>query len=181
MKDSALRLQDKTIFLVGPFNGVSQAILRTMTEFGADVGFVSEHQYAGKFVEGVNEAREVHPEYGRAAQFNLPLTNEKQISEALGRVAESLGRMDILIDVTPLGWTAQTAPDAATTVCRELAAKLIPFFQAKQRGRIVYVFEDPALDQLRTEPPPQGCREALTSAIEDMAKSHRGQDRKSVV
>jgi NAD(P)-dependent dehydrogenase (short-subunit alcohol dehydrogenase family) len=176
MKDSALRLQDKTVLLVGPFNGVSQAILRTMTEFGTDVGLISEHQYAGKFVEAINEAREVHAEYGRAAHLPYPLGDEKQIAEAIGRMVESLGRVDILIDVTALDWSKDTDAAAVIEVRRTLAQKVIPFFQAKQRGRIVYLFEDSCLDNLHDGGMNAACRSALTGLIESLAKSHRGQN-----
>jgi NAD(P)-dependent dehydrogenase (short-subunit alcohol dehydrogenase family) len=175
MKDSALRLQDKTILLVGPFNGVTQAILRTLTEFGADVGYISE-QPAGRYVEGINEARDQHPHYGRAAHYNLALNNEKQIQEALGQVVGTLGRMDALIDASPLGWNAKTDPQAASTVCMGLAEKLVPFFLVKQRGRIIYLLEDPCLDSMRPEGVAAGCREILTTMIESLGVKYRSQN-----
>lgn len=176
MKDSALRLQDKTVLLVGPFNGITQGIMRTMTEFGADVGFVCEGPQATKYVDGVNEAREVHPHYGRAAHYNLPLSNDRQIQDALGRVAESLGRMDALVDATPLAWNAQSDSAAAAAACLGLAEKIVPFLLAKQRGRIVYLFEDSALDVLREENPPESCRAALATMIQTLAAKHRLQN-----
>lgn len=178
MRDSALRLQDKTIFLVGPFNGITQAILRTMTEFGADVGYVCEqgtHQPA-RYIDGLNEAREAKPEYGRAAYFDLPLSNEKQIQEALGRIVGTLGRMDSLIDATPLGWTAQTNPQAAVDICLSLADKIIPFLLAKTRGRVVYLFEDSCLEALNAPGASNGGREVLISTIAALAKKHRAQN-----
>jgi NAD(P)-dependent dehydrogenase (short-subunit alcohol dehydrogenase family) len=176
MKDSALRLQDKTLLVVGPFNGITQSIIRAMTEFGADVGFVCEGSTATRYVDGVNEAREVHPHYGRAAHYNLPLGNDKQIQDAFGRVVESLGRMDALIDASPLEWTAETNPEAAVAVCLDLAEKVVPFLLAKQRGRIVYLFEDPSLDKLKTAPPAEGSREVLTRAIQALALKYRLQN-----
>lgn len=175
MKDSALRLQDKTVLLVGPFNGLTQAILRTLTEFGADVGYISE-QAVGRYVDGINEARDVHAHYGRAVHYGLPVTSDSQIQEALGRVVGSLGRMDALIDATPLAWNASTDPQAAKAICLSLAEKLIPFFLAKQRGRIVYLFEDPCLQSLGGECPAQDCREVLTSMVETLAQKHRMQN-----
>lgn len=177
MKDSALRLQDKTILLVGPFNGVTQAILRTMTEFGADIGYVGEQaQSAAKYIDGLNEAREVHPQYGRAAHYALPLENEKQMQEALGRVAESLGRMDALIDARPLAWSQQT--DAAKDLQKSLllTEKLMPFLLAKQRGRILYVFEDACLDPLNGVTVAPAWREILLAQLGALANHHRAQN-----
>lgn len=176
MKDSALRLQDKTILLVGPFNGITQAIMRTLTEFGADVGFVSEGTQAARYVDGVNEAREVHPHYGRAAHFNMPLNDDGQIQEALGRLVGSLGRMDALIDATPFGWNTQTDAEAAATVCMGLAEKLVPFFLAKQRGRIIYLFQDSSLDSLDKEAIAESCRKVLTRTIHQLAQKYRLQN-----
>src|SRR5262249_7394529 len=114
---------------------------------------------------------------GRAVHFNLPLTDEKKILEVLGRVVETLGRMDVLIDATPLAWTASTDPQAATQLCVILAQQMIPFFLAKQRGRIVYLLEDPCVDPLRKDgASPQGRREILASHIEDLAGKHRTQN-----
>jgi NADP-dependent 3-hydroxy acid dehydrogenase YdfG len=149
--------------------------LRTLTEFGADVGFVSE-QAAGRYIDGINEAREVHPHYGRAVHYSLPLTNDQQVQEVLGRVVGSLGRMDALIDTTPMAWGVKTDPQAASQICLSLAEKLIPFFLAKQRGRIVYICEDPALKSLQGETIADGCREILTSLVENLGEKYRGQN-----
>src|SRR5258708_16742240 len=119
MKDSGFKLQDKTVPLTGPFNGITQAIMRVMTEFGADVGYVSEMASnapegrtgpAAKYVDGINEGREINPKYGRAAFFNLPLDNDRDIQDALGTVVGALGRMDALVDATPLNWSSKTDP-----------------------------------------------------------------------
>lgn len=152
MRDSAIRLQDKTILLIGPFNGITQALLRTMTELGADVAFVNDQSpLAYKYCDGVNEAREVRPEFGRAAHFPLALKNEGDVREALGRVAEGIGRMDVLIDASPLSWTSTSDIAHALSFSGVIAAGLAPFFQARQRGRIIYLFEDSCLSSMGVE------------------------------
>lgn len=146
MRDSAIRLQDKTIILIGPFNGVTQALLRTLTELGADIAFVNDQTpSATRYCDGVNEAREVHPEFGRAAHFSLPLKQEGDVREALSRVAESIGRMDVLIDASPLSWSLGADLPRALSFSGLISAGLLPFFAARQRGRIVYLFEDTCL------------------------------------
>lgn len=152
MRDSAIRLQDKTILLIGPFNGVTQALLRTLTELGADVGFVNDQSpMATKYCDGVNEAREVRPDYGRAAHFQLPLRQEQDVREALGRVAEGIGRMDVLIDASPLSWSASADVPHALSFSGVISAGLLPFFAARQRGRIIYLFEDSCLASIGAE------------------------------
>jgi NAD(P)-dependent dehydrogenase (short-subunit alcohol dehydrogenase family) len=177
MKDSALRLQDKTILLTGPFNGTTQALLRTMTEFGSDIAFVSDQTpHASRYVEGLNEAREVHPDYGRAAYFHLPLRTPAEVTEALGRMAETFGRMDVLIDCTPLTWNDSTDSTQALTVARSLADGVIPFLLAKQKGRVVFVFEDECLGALKIPAFSGPLRKGLTDLIGDLAHTQRGRN-----
>lgn len=152
MRDSAIRLQDKTILLLGPFNGVTQALLRTMTELGADIAYVNDQApLASKYCDGVNEAREVRPEFGRAAHFALPLREEQDIREALGRVSEGIGRMDVLIDASPLAWTSDSDVNRALAFASTMSAALAPFFSARQRGRVIYLFEDACLSAVGVE------------------------------
>lgn len=174
MKESALKLQDKTVLLAGPFNGVTQAIIRAFTEFGADIAYVCEAP-AGKYVDGVNEAREIHPQYGRAVHFNLPLNDEKKIQDMIGHVVQTLGRMDVLIDATPLAWDSSTDPQAASQVCLRLAEQMVPFFLAKQRGRLVYLLEDACTDSMRKDAA-QGRGEAITELVRGLALKHRLQN-----
>jgi NAD(P)-dependent dehydrogenase (short-subunit alcohol dehydrogenase family) len=172
MKDSALRLQDKTILLVGPFNGVTQACMRTLTEFGCDVAFVSDQTpNASRYVDGINEAREVHANYGRAGFFNMPLKTEAQVMEALGRVTESLGRVDALVDATPLSWDGSTG-ESVIDICVLLAEKCLPFLLAKHRGRIVYLFEDTCLEEIVPTTNTSGFRDILNEKIVDLAKKY---------
>jgi NAD(P)-dependent dehydrogenase (short-subunit alcohol dehydrogenase family) len=177
MRDSALKLQDKTILLVGPFNGILQAALRTLTEFGCDVAYVShQNPNAGRYAEGINEAREVHSHYGRAVYYHLPVTNGAQVQEALGQVTNSLGRVDALVDATPLTWDAKTEANSAVEVCEMLAEKCVPFFLAKQKGRIVYVFEDSALEKIAPATNTVGFRDTLIEKIGKIAKTYAGKN-----
>ena len=174
MKDSALRLQDKTILMTGPFNGITQALLRTMTEFGSDIAYVSDdNPNSDKYTNGINEAREVNPHYGRAAFFNLPMNDEEQITEGFGRVAETFGRMDVLIDANPLTWSKDF--EAGLSRSRSIAERALPFFYAKQRGRVLYVFEDESLERLDLPVTMTNeGRRALAERIENLARENRG-------
>lgn len=139
----------KTILLTGPFNGVTQALLRTLTEQGADIAFVNDRTpNATKYIDGVNEAREIHADYGRAAYFGLPLKTDSQAKEALGRISESIGRIDVFIDASPLSWTAASEVKEALKFSEMMSTQLMPFFQARQRGRIIYLFEDRSLGSI---------------------------------
>lgn len=172
MKDSALRLQDKTILLVGPFNGITQACMRSLTEFGCDVGYVGfQNAHATRYVDGLNEARDVHSHYGRAGYFHLPLRKESEIMEALGRVTESLGRIDAVVDTSPMAWDATTDP-SAVSLSLLLAKQCLPFLLAKQRGRLVFLFEDTCLEKIVPATNVASLRDELIQNIEIMAKEY---------
>ena len=171
MKDSALRLQNKTILIAGPFNGITQALMRSLTEFGSDVALVTDQApNAGRYAEGINEAREVHSEYGRAAFFPLPLNTPEQIGEALGRMAESFGRMDALIDASALSWDQNTTAEKALLATRYLAEQCLPFMHAKQRGRVIYVFEDESLSSLNLPGLTAELRGSLIKHVHTLAR-----------
>ena len=175
MKESSFKLQDKTIFLAGPFNGITQSIIRGMAELGADVAFVSDSvAHASRFTDGVTEAREIHPNHGRAAHFHLPLNTPEQVHEAIGRVAQSLGRMDILVNALPMTWDGKTNIDVVSKVSATLIEKLNPFFTAKSRGRIIYVFEDQGLDPLLPQCWPAEFRTSFLKLISQQATELRG-------
>ena len=162
--------------MTGPFNGTTQALLRTMTEFGSDIAYVSsDNPNSGKYADGINEAREMNPHYGRAAFFHLPMNTEAEIAEGFGKVAETFGRMDVLIDASPLSWTEDFAAGLETS--RAIAEKALPFFYAKQRGRIIYVFEDESIRRLGVPVAmtPE-ARGEVTKRIEALARENRAKN-----
>jgi NAD(P)-dependent dehydrogenase (short-subunit alcohol dehydrogenase family) len=177
MKEASLKLQDRTILLVGPFSGVTQAIIRTMTEMGADVAYIDNtNPNAGRYTEGINEAREVHQHYGRAAYFNFPMNEEKEINEALGRMVESFGRMDAMVNTHPLAWGEKVDHAAAISRCEILTGRLLPFFEAKLRGRLIFLLEDPATVKFGTPSTSDAARSALLKFIETQAALYRAKN-----
>jgi enoyl-[acyl-carrier-protein] reductase (NADH) len=177
MIDSALKLQDKTILLVGPFNGVTQAVVRMMTEFGSDIAFLShDTPNASRYIDGVNEAREIRPSYGRAAYLHMPTTTAEEIREALGRMVETFGRMDVLIDAYPLTWGPSTSAEEAQSRCRSFTDAVIPFLIAKQKGRVIYLFEDECLGKLNASPLPGPLKQTLETHIRESSQSLRGKN-----
>ena len=84
MKDSAFRLQDKSVLVYGDFNHLTQSLVRDFTTQGDDVGFVNSTKTAvGRFLDNVNDGRNVHPEYGRAAQIDYAITDKRSALEAV--------------------------------------------------------------------------------------------------
>lgn len=146
MKDSMLRLQDKSVLIFGDFNNLSQSLIRDFTVLGADVGFLNSTQPAvSRFLENVNDARNVHPEYGRAAQIEVAISDKSSAFEATSRMAELFGRIDVVVDAKMPSLALDREKMQAS---RFLIEEITPFFQNKKRGRIVFIREDESLTPL---------------------------------
>jgi NAD(P)-dependent dehydrogenase (short-subunit alcohol dehydrogenase family) len=140
MKES-LRLQDKSVLIHGDFSGLTQALIRDFTEQGADVGFINhEKPQTARYLENVNDGRQVHANLGRAAQIDVEVKDKASASEAVGRMAEVFGRIDILVDVR-----VSALKEPEVNAAELLMAQVEPFFKSKKKGRVVFVREDESL------------------------------------
>lgn len=141
---SNLPLQDRSVLLYGPFNGLTQNLIREFTEKGADVGMLHP-ELAGltRFVESINDVRVAHPEFGRAAALNIEVTHQTAALDAVTRIAEIFGRIDILVDCD-----LQSLANEKPSLTRMLIEHVTPYFKSKKRGRIVFIREDDILAPL---------------------------------
>ena len=79
MKESAFRLQDKSVLVYGDFNHLTQSLIRDFTAQGADVGFINPQKpMVARFLDNINDGRNVHPEYGRSAQIDCTITSSNR-------------------------------------------------------------------------------------------------------
>lgn len=138
MKDSAFKLQDKSVLLFGDFNGLSQALIRDFTENGANVGFVNSDK-AARFLDNINDTREVHPNFGRAAQIDVAIRDKTSAFDAVSRTAELFGRIDVVIDAKMASFNEAGGGRETSQL---LIEQVEPFFKSKNRGRIVFIRED---------------------------------------
>lgn len=149
MKDSVFRLQDKSVLIYGDFNGLNQALIRDFTAQGADVGFlIAQTPAVGRYLENVNDARNVHPEFGRAAQIDAIIKDKSSAFEAVSRMAEIFGRVDIVIDAKMPSFSSEPPGFTASQLLLEEVA---PFFRNKKRGRVVFVREDDSASMVLPE------------------------------
>lgn len=143
MKESPLRLQDKAFLLFGPFNGLSQSLMRNLTEQGADVGFVNPEQpFPAKFIENLNDGRQIHPEFGRAAPISIDVKDTQTAKEACGKMAELLGRIDGLIDLNMSTLAKGASTGDCFAVSKEMAEQVMPYLLGRKRGKILFIRED---------------------------------------
>lgn len=137
MRESPLRLSDKTTIVFGPPHALTQAIGSFMAEQGADVAFVGPS--AGelrKFAENLMDNRQIRNSFGRSAAFETELNSEKDDMDAISRVAETFGGLDILID-THLTSFSEKEPSIEQRL--RMARSALKFLEGRQRGRIVFL------------------------------------------
>ncbi|MGE3386606.1 MAG: SDR family oxidoreductase [Bdellovibrionales bacterium] len=139
-RDSLLKLNDKTVAIVGAFNTMTQMILTHLSEQGADVALVGkESPEARRYVEHLNDQREIYPHYGRAGVINTELSNDKEAADLVGRVVHSFGRLDTLVDTLPLVRTDLTLSES-------LAQESLKFLTSRPRSRLMWLSPHPALE-----------------------------------
>jgi NAD(P)-dependent dehydrogenase (short-subunit alcohol dehydrogenase family) len=150
MRESFLKLNDRTVVLSGPMTQVTSAIVGILSERGSDVAMVLSDKVreAQRFAENVTDQREVHHHYGRVAAIESDMKDEASCSDAVSRSAEIFGSIDILIDTHLLG-LSQQSPNYESLTKRALAmAKAsFPYMEGRQKGRIILMTNDFLLKQ----------------------------------
>lgn len=142
MRESFLKLNDRTVVLAGPLNQITSTIVTIMSERGCDVGVVSNERTneIRRFCENITDAREVHHNYGRAACIPSELSNEKECTEAISRVAETFGSIDIVIDTHLLDLCENNEElEQRFTKTETLCKAGMPFVEGRNKGRILFL------------------------------------------
>lgn len=99
MRETQLKLKDKTVVIGGPLNSITQALSTVLTEFGANVAFVTdEYNKVLKFTDNVNISREANPSNGKAIAIEGTIDSKESVSEIFSKVAEFYGTIDAIID-----------------------------------------------------------------------------------
>ncbi len=132
-RDSLLKLSDKTLAIIGEFSSLTQTILTVLSEQGADVALVGkESPEARRYIEHINDQREIYPHYGRSGVIGVDLNSTFDANDVIGRVVHSFGRLDSLVDTLPTFTEDLSASKA-------LAEAGIKFLISRPRSRILWL------------------------------------------
>lgn len=106
-RDSLVKLNDKTVAIVGNFGSLVQMTMTLLTEQGADVALVGKlTPEARRYVDHLNDQREIYAHYGRAGVIATDLEKDNELQEAAAKVVHSFSRLDTLLDTMPcLGYS----------------------------------------------------------------------------
>lgn len=152
--EASFKLTDRTALITGPCNSINQAIAMRLTQVGANVAIVDRNtEQAARFANQLMDAREINERYGRAVAIQSDLTSPSQIQDAISRVAESFGGIDIYIDshmtldVQPFQ-NATALENLDKLVDTNLKApirithSILRFLGSRKRGRVIYLMHD---------------------------------------
>lgn len=143
-RESLLKLNDKTVALVGRFSSLTQMLLTFLTEQGADVAIVDKASpEARRFCEHINDQREIKPYFGRAGVVTSELSQSTEAGDIINRVVHSFGRLDCMVDMLPCERTE-------LELSKALASESLKFLTSRQRSRILWLVHHPTL-----QPTPQ--------------------------
>ncbi|MCB0365190.1 MAG: SDR family oxidoreductase [Bdellovibrionaceae bacterium] len=177
-----IRLTEKTIIIGGPFSGLTRSLATTLTEAGADVVMIAQDvDHARRFAENLSDAREVHPEYGRAAAMAANLCDPKQAHETVSRVAELFGTIEGYVDLhaSPPGKPlndphALSALDEVIDTCLRptliMAHATLKFLEGRKKGRLIFILQDALRLGFPEEAVGAACRTGLQAFCLSLAR-----------
>ncbi|MCC6137789.1 MAG: hypothetical protein IT287_04105 [Bdellovibrionaceae bacterium] len=135
MPNDILKLSDKRILLAGPITSFSYEIGYAFTSQGASVCyFTPQMDKAQRISDTLNDAREIHRNYGRASACPLDVMasdHDKAISSAI----QSINGLDIYIDAINILNPQNISPSLQIHVLERVATVL----QERQRGKILFL------------------------------------------
>lgn len=158
MRESFLKLNDRTVVLSGPLTQVTSAIVATLSERGSDVAMVVSDRLreAQRYAENVSDAREIHHNYGRVAAIESSMESQELCSESISRAAEVFGSIDILIDTHLLGVTSDKEEfEKYSSAAIHMSQAALPYLEGRQKGRIIILTNDFLLKESKEETPQQ--------------------------
>ncbi|MCB0407600.1 MAG: SDR family oxidoreductase [Bdellovibrionales bacterium] len=170
MRESFLKLNDRTVVLSGPLTQVTSALVTTLSERGADIAMIVSDNLreSQRFAENISEQREIHHNYGRVAAIESQMDSAEAGSDAISRAAEIFGTIDILIDTHLIGIN-KTAENFSNYNDRatHMAKAALPYLEGRQKGRIILVTNDFHILEEKQKAPVQSLiRELSQSVIE---------------
>lgn len=180
--DQTLNLRERTVLIAGPFSSTVQNVMMGLTQLGADVAILdSEANKAAKFCQNILDQREVNEKAGRAIAIQADLSKAADVKEAVGRVAQTFGGLDVYLDAhllnTPTamaltGDTTDIAPilDFNLKIPLMLTQNIIGYLKGRKRGRIIYLLNQATMNRSTADLYATAARTGLVQFSQSLAK-----------
>lgn len=181
-RETAFRLKDKTVILAGPVSSVTKGIAAVLTEHGADVALVAKDiEGVRRYVDNLTDTRQVNESFGRAMALSADLTDASAVSDAVSRVAESLGGLDVCVDTHyTMSYASFNTEDSIKNLDQLLDQSITPtlltthaslkFLEGRQKGRLIYLMQDAVRSGLAGESLNGATRSGLVHFAKSVAR-----------
>ncbi len=152
--ENSFRLQDRTAIITGECESINQAIGRKLTQLGTDVAFLNTNiDRAQKYCEQLMNNHEVNDKYGKAVAIKTDFSKISNYQDAISKVAESFGGVDILIDNSSankienfkdikLHESLETLIEVNLRAPIFFTQSAFKFLESRKRGRVIYLLPD---------------------------------------
>jgi len=157
MAEQSLNLRERTTVITGPLTNLTQNIASLFTQSGSDVVFIDKNQETCQRMANVlNDQREIHEKFGRAAAIKCDFSSAKICQEALSQSAQTFGSIDIYIDALFGTSAAPIKGESSLSVFDDLitselkpsfyfAHQVVSYLKNRKRGRLVFLTPEPIL------------------------------------
>lgn len=154
MSQNPLKLNDRTVLLTGGTTAIGHGIAMGLADLGANIAILDKNvDKAQRLAEQINDAREVHSYKGRGAAIEADLSKPHHAREAVSRVAEVFGGVDIYVDGLTLsrnltfeseGFFEELDRVIAVNLKSPLylSQEVLKFMRVRKPGRIIYLVQD---------------------------------------
>lgn len=169
LPENSFKLVDRTALLYGPLGTTTQAIAIKLTQLGCNVALLVPPDSSGdgsagradhvqlratKLAEHINDSREGNEKLGRGLGLVGNPDSPAAATELVGRVAESFGGVDVLIDARLTHRAAafrtpealEPGPASSPHVLLHSSLCLVQaslrFLEAKRRGRAIFLMSE---------------------------------------
>lgn len=162
-------LRERVILILGPLSTTVQSLMSGLTAAGADVAILDPNaNQADRFCNQLMDQREINAKHGRAIAVKTETANYADVKDAVGRVAQTFGGIDVLIDArlenepTPMTLDSLEV-DFDKHINKNLRSSLLAtqavagFLKSRKKGRIIYLMNDSILKN-----DPSDCLQSAT-------------------
>lgn len=154
MSTQGFPLQERTVVLTGGTTQIGASIANSLAELGASVAILDKNiDKAQRVVEYLNDQREVRAGRGRGVAIQADLAKPHHAKEAISKVAEYFGGVDIYVDALTLarGFNFESEEffeelerfvDVNLKAPLYITHEVLKFMKSRKRGRIIYLIQD---------------------------------------
>jgi 3-oxoacyl-[acyl-carrier protein] reductase len=147
-------LQERTVILTGGTTQIGASIANALADQGASVAFLDKNlEKAQRIADHLNDQREIKAGRGRRVAIQADLAKPHHAKEAVSKVAEYFGGVDIYVDALTIARSFSFESEGFSEELERfvdvnlkaplyLTFEVLKFMKGRKRGRIIYFVQD---------------------------------------